>query len=417
MEGALTLFRKEVVLAKRPKLMGSVIIAQPLSTFLVTACIGLFFILGIFVVTTTEYARTEQAIGFLRPLNGVIKVFPRRPGIVTELFIHEGMYVSIGDSIAKVSVEENSFNNRSSEEQSIEYLNEKLKLLEVKKSLLESKTSIDSTKINSEKNNLKLSLAGLARRVKQQQEIVLLASSSYERSKELIASGQISRATFEDRARSKLSAEQTLEMLKQSHNDINSQIKLTPQQFLTNKLEQDLEINQLSSQILDIKQSIVELNGRRKYTLKAPVSGRATSVLTSIGREVSQQRPIATIIPLEETLVAELYVSSRAAAIIKVGQNVRLSFEALSNQELGYVPATITLITNTILTPNEIDPTIQYDRPAYKIVAELDMKNISKRLSNINLRPGMEVNAQIILEELRLIDHFLTPIKAWGETL
>ena len=345
----MSLFREEALLAKQPKLHGRIILAQPLSTFLITACIALFFILGGILAFTMEYARSEQAIGLLTPTNGLVKVFPRRSGVVTELYIREGMEISAGDPIALILVEESSRNGISTEAMSIDHLQNKLILFEEQKALLLKKAKLDIIKIREERSNLSLTVGSLSKRLKQQKEIIEIASSGFTRSQELVETGQISRATFEERARLKLSAEQALETLIQSYNDASAQLALVSQKSASNELDRELQINQLSAQILDIKQAIVELDGRRTYILKAPIAGKASSVLTSIGREVSPQLSVATIIPAGGKLIAELYVPSRVVGFIKAGQKVRLGLEALPYEEFGYVPATVLTITNTIL--------------------------------------------------------------------
>ena len=85
--------RKEAVESQRQRLLGEVVLAQPLS-FTVLALFMVSIVATVMVfVTTGSYARKETVTGHLSPEKGLVKIHAPRPGIVGQLYVHEGQVV------------------------------------------------------------------------------------------------------------------------------------------------------------------------------------------------------------------------------------------------------------------------------------------------------------------------------------
>ncbi|WP_260846874.1 HlyD family secretion protein [Shewanella algae] len=99
------LFRIEAQENCNKRLYGSISLAQPLSVHLLLSTV-LFVVIAVIVfLYSSEYARKETVRGYLLPDAGIIKTYPVKGGVVTELHVKEGDKVVSGQPIAVISVQ------------------------------------------------------------------------------------------------------------------------------------------------------------------------------------------------------------------------------------------------------------------------------------------------------------------------
>ena len=55
-------------------------------------------------VVRGEYARKESVAGFLEPVRGVIRIYPSRGGVISDMLVHDGQTVARDDLLFKVAV-------------------------------------------------------------------------------------------------------------------------------------------------------------------------------------------------------------------------------------------------------------------------------------------------------------------------
>ncbi|MEO5812500.1 MAG: biotin/lipoyl-binding protein, partial [Rhodanobacter sp.] len=102
------LFRKEVLDARKRDWLGGIVVAAPLSRWLLTllavtlaATIVLFLFFG-------HYTRRETVTGQLVPSAGLLNVAAPSAGTVTRLGVRDGQLVSAGDLLLELSSEQYS---------------------------------------------------------------------------------------------------------------------------------------------------------------------------------------------------------------------------------------------------------------------------------------------------------------------
>lgn len=84
------LFRDEAVKAQANKLDGDVIIAQPVSTTVLTVSLFLAVILAVIFLSTSSFNRKETVTGFLQPDSGLSRILAPRTGIVSSIYVRDG---------------------------------------------------------------------------------------------------------------------------------------------------------------------------------------------------------------------------------------------------------------------------------------------------------------------------------------
>ena len=121
-----------------------------------------------------------------------------------------------------------------------------------------------------------------------------------------------------------------------------------------------------------------------------------------------------TIVNADARMVAELYAPSRAIGFTRVGQEVRLMYDAFPFQRFGSFAGRISTISRTVLAPNEVDAPIQGQmrEPVYRIRVQIAAQSIQAFGEQIPLQPGMTLAANIVLDRRTFLEWLLDPINA-----
>jgi len=94
------LFRANAIKQQSARLDGDVIIAQPLSSILLTAILVCVVLALITFLSLASFNRKETVTGYLKPDMGLAKVMSPRSGVIQQVFIEDGQQVQAGERLA-----------------------------------------------------------------------------------------------------------------------------------------------------------------------------------------------------------------------------------------------------------------------------------------------------------------------------
>ena len=103
-----TLFRKRSVSAVRRRLLGQVCICTPPGTGATLLVALLSVIMLGLVVYAVEVPQRTRAIGVLMPAGGLLKVITTEAGQITQVAVKEGMSVTQGQLLLKITSDRNA---------------------------------------------------------------------------------------------------------------------------------------------------------------------------------------------------------------------------------------------------------------------------------------------------------------------
>ena len=146
--------------------------------------------------------------------------------------------------------------------------------------------------------------------------------------------------------------------------------------------------------------------------LTAPIAGTVTSLLVNAGQSVPAGANLAAIVPANSPMTAVLYVPSTAIGFVKVGQRVRVSYDAFPYQRFGQYHGVVSSVSQTDV-PMAANPDKQ-DRRAYFLVrVRLDASSVKAYGAEIPLRPGLTLTADVEIDRRSLIRWMLDPLFAF----
>ncbi|MEL6500691.1 MAG: response regulator [Cyanobacteria bacterium J06623_1] len=172
-------------------------------------------------------------------------------------------------------------------------------------------------------------------------------------------------------------------------------------------VENDKRIAEINSQVANAEQTL-------KYqTIIAPVTGEVFDLRAYPGfvpPSGQAARPVLKIVPTED-LVAEVFVTPKDIGFVEKGMPVDVRISAFDFGQYGGIDGEIKFISSSSLEPEP-----PYDFFRYAIKVKLDQNYLMVKDNKKFIQPGMEVQANVRINENRTVwnlmtDQFLGGIK------
>ena len=100
-------------------------------------------------------------------------------------------------------------------------------------------------------------------------------------------------------------------------------------------LRHQAQLAELERNRLGVEQELAESESLRQLVIHAPQAGVVTAIVAEAGQTADPGRALLSIVPAGAVLQAHLYAPSRAIGFIRVGDTVRLRYQAYPYQKFG----------------------------------------------------------------------------------
>jgi membrane fusion protein len=405
------LFRQEAIdFQQHNRQWGQVALLQPLSTKIIAWFIVAAVATIVIFLFSAQYSRKETVIGYLMPTAGTAKIFASQQGTIREIFVKEGQEVEEGQPLLAIETSQIAANGQ---DVNVSILS----TLEAHRNRLTSQIAAEQERTKSEQARLTASSGGLEAEISELQAQIDTQHKRIRVSEVLVsnvaglrARGLMTEPEYRQRELAALDQKQKL-------NSLNQQIaakqnQLTETRYSLEQLPTVMEgkIQSLRSELATTEQRIAEISGRRAYVIRAPAAGHISTLQATVGQFADPRLLQMEIIPNEGVLQAELFVPTRAIGFVRIGQHVRILYEAFPYQQFGAYGGRVSKVSQTILTKSDASGPIELKEPAYKVTAALDRPDIDAYGKKIPLQADMLLRADIILEKRSLISWLLDPL-------
>ena len=155
--------------------------------------------------------------------------------------------------------------------------------------------------------------------------------------------------------------------------------------------------------------------------MKAPQDGVIKDLAThTSGTVVQPGTVLASLVPQDEKLKAEVWVSNEDIGFVRPGQAVKLKFAAYTFQKYGMGHGTVEHVSADAQSEEEARDKGQQgagQRPLrYKALVTLDASALETDGVKYPLSVGMQSTAEILLGDRTVAEYLLSPVKkAWHE--
>ena len=406
------LFRDEAINAQEGRLLGNVVVAQPVALrrmiFLVTLIVSS---VGTFAACAS-YARKETVTGIVSPAQGIVRVSAKQSGIISALLVEEGDRVEAGAPLMTISSDRVNGNGVSVNTQMIRSVEAQLGELDQRERLVASQHTQQAKQLESRLDGLRAEDEALQARIDAQRRLVAITADNLERLRMLAEDGYVSQQDIASKEEMLLSAEQLLFALRQDLGSIRSRKRQA--QLALDQLPLDTEEKQsaLRSQRADLQLRRLQLSGQDSVTIVAPIGGTVSAAAVIIGDSVSSQQHLLTLLPAGSKFEAHLYVPTRAIGFVTEGQEVRLLYDAFDYRRYGVQQGRVREISTAMLPANRSAQRLQAGEPSYLVRVDLSEQIFRSMDKTFALQPGMTLRADIILEQRSLLSWLVNPVLA-----
>lgn len=399
-----SLFRQEAIDAQREKYLGETTLARPVAYWVYTLLAAAIAVLLLGVAIWGEYTRRERVEGHLALDVGAARVLIPDPGRVAELLIKEGDEVAAGAPIARITYD------RSTAETSATELASRRTLLEREQQQLKELGEQQVAQVKKRMKDLESELAQADREIKLQESRVKSAREQAARFQQLAGEKFVSDLVARQKLDEVTDQEIKLQALKRTRSQVDRDLSAARMEEPSIQLRSSGQVDQVARQLSELQESLAGAEARRETVIKAPVSGTVTNIAVVQGQSVPADTPLATVLPKGSGLHVELLVPSRAIGFIQKGQQVVLRYEAFPHERFGQYKGVVTEIGRNVWSPGEKIGPLTVKEPVYRVDVKLERQSVAALGTEITLRPGMLVNADILLERRTLLEWLFEPV-------
>lgn len=406
-----TLFRRQAVktLSERP--FGRPICATPRPWPWITALSVVLAASGSLFLATAEYARKETVRGWLVARGGVARISHDASGVVERVAGAPGDYVAAGDPIIYLSRETFLRDGRSSKTAVLAELERQIHEVDRRAALLRAEAKVRERSVLRQLESLTAQTDALMRARTEQRHRLRAAADKLQRLRSLAANGAVADWEILSQQDEKSALSQALNQMEQETIALIREHDKLAEQSNSLPLELKRAVSALESERSRLLQRITEHSSGQHLVLKSPVAGTLAAVEVHSGEAVVPDQLLATVMPQNPELGAEVFVPSSAVGFIEHGQRVRLTYDAFPRQQFGTFAGEVAHVSAFVLMPRDVPETFQLRQATFKVKVSLEADAIEIESGSAPLRPGMLLVAEIVLEERSLLAWLLEPIR------
>lgn len=382
---------------------GMVLISTVL--LLIAVIIGLYLYFG-------QYTRTEIVAGVLVPKSGQSVIRASAGGVVREINIKLGQQISAGETIARIERPRYSSELGTNTQLQTRNIAQRLDALVQRVTFTETQQLLERTQIKNRINRLVTREAELNARIDLNARTRALSKERLERAtqnrqRQLNTVDEVDSARLDHLAQidEQLQLNAELNSLRAERRELEVELELL---LVTHRIQ----IKELKELELDYEAQLQELNAESVTLIKAPVSGYVSVDPPELGQLLKTNDMITILRPSLNDLEATIYVPPDAIGFIKVGQNVRLKYDAFPYQRFGSGIGQVAAIGSAALPALDLNAPFAFPQGAtvYPVTVELEDSMITSQGVPIRLRPDMTLRADIVLDRIRIHEWLLDPL-------
>jgi membrane fusion protein len=412
------LFRPEALEHQRQAWLGDMQLLRPLSLRLLTATVLLVLAAVLAFLWWGEYTRKARVAGVLVPDQGVIRLLPPQEAVVLERHAVEGARVARGDVLFVLSLERSSAAGDTQ-------ANVQRSLRERERSLADS-VAQHALLTQAQAAAADQRLADMRRERSQRvseallhKQRMALARDALARLESLRSDNFISAAQVQAKQEELLGLQAQLQALERDAAAHERAIMALEAERRELPLRAQALQGEIQRERAELAQQAAESEAKRRLVVQAPVDGVVSAVLAQPGQTVTPTAALASLVPAGSQLQAHLYAPSSAVGFVRPDQTVLLRYQAYAYQKFGHQRGRVLQVSRTPLSAADqaalagAQPQTAGE-PLYRITVALDRQQVSAYGQDLSLVPGMQLDADVLLDRRRLVEWIFEPLLGLG---
>jgi membrane fusion protein len=357
-----------------------------------------------------DYTKKERVRGVLLPSKGMISIIANTDSYLSKINIKSGDRVTEGQILGTLKNPKILTLGGDLGQSRLESIDLKIGFLEEELNNVITIQEKDRSVNLIRQASLSNEIASLESRKVIAKETLDIHKEELDRTSSISDEGYISTAGL-NRAKVEYYSDKTaLVVLDGDIEKFKSNISELKESLQLKDAEHEIKISGIKSESESLKNSKKEIQIENEYSIVASVNGKVSSVNFMEGESVRKNEMLLTIIPDGSELLVKLYLPSSSAGLVQLGQVIRVRFSALPHQRFGLASGVINHIDSSLSSQDNglgSDGSLSY----YKALASIDRSSFSLNGNEIFLKPGMNLEADILIEKRSILEWVLSPLK------
>lgn len=229
----------------------------------------------------------------------------------------------------------------------------------------------------------------------------------------LVKDGYVSKLMANEKSREHIEKEQELRAQNHAVQSLRSTIRQAEKQIaqITSNYYQELrnERVQAEGEHRKLQQDMDKQAHRHELLeLKAPQDGIVKDIAARTpGTVVSPGAVLMTVVPKNDPIEAEVWVTHLDAGFVRPGQHAQVKLAAYPFQKYGMLEGEVSQVSPDSTEPDKT----QRDAPGYRAVVRLPGHFLESSGHRHKLTPGMQVTAEIHLGNRSVLEYLLSPVQ------
>ena len=411
------LFRREVLAGRQSQWLGPVLLEPRISHRLYAWTAGIAIATILLLLVVGNYTRKARITGWLMPEAGMIRVFAPQPGVVAQIKVSEGRSVKQGEPLLVLSGEIHSDPDTATKTEVVNRLQDRRDSLNTDLQTQQQLFAQQRIELSNRLAAIGDSQLHVTRELALLQKRVQLAGQTLRRGQALRSQDLISMVRFEQIEQDSLDLETKLETVRREQSTLAQDRAVTEGALQQLPLRRETQLGTIKRDVFSVEQQLAEAESQRQVVITAPQDGVVTGIQTETGGSVSLNTPLMSVVPSDHVLEALLYGPSRAIGFVHAGQHVLLRYQAYPYQKFGVHDGVVTSVSKTAVNPAEFTQQLSGlaavygpTEPLYRISVQLKKQTVLAYGVETPLQPGMQLDADVMIDNRRLIEWIFDPL-------
>lgn len=350
------------------------------------------------------------------PSRGVIRIIPKRDGIIQRIHFKVGNSVVKGDSLFTVNTDKQLPEGTTATKSAIQKIEQTKTAITKQQSNAKEEAAFKTKRLQSQIQSLEERVFRVGEQIDTQIKAVELEKNLLKNYKNLFNQEAASSLELNRQEKQHLIAIRTLQVLSDEKENFQAEKRDKELQIDSIKIATQKELSLLEEKLSFTEQSLNKEISNEKFIIQAPVSGQIASIIANHGQSINNQQALATLLPEGTRLEVKLYISPKAIGFIKSGQKVKLRYESFPYQKFGSHEGKITDISSSVVLAKDLDFPIIQQKSAFVATVEIEKDFFIYDGQIISLQPGMISSTDIILENRKIWEWILEPLISLKES-
>ncbi|HSC74951.1 MAG TPA: HlyD family type I secretion periplasmic adaptor subunit [Pseudomonadales bacterium] len=375
------------------------------------------------------------AEGKIVPSSRVKQIQPLEKGVVKDIFVHEGQVVKAGDPLVALdrtssgAERERIANELLKTEEMLERARHFLMLLEDKENEAPLSSSLQTLLLEQQWQQYSAQLASLrsqrdnraaekqvnAETIIKLQATLPIASKRVNDLKPLVEKKLVAANQYLELEEMRITQQQDLAAARARNTQLAAAIIEIEQQILALTAQTRA---QTLSQIADAERQTHSLHEQltqakdfdARQVLYAPVTGQVKDLaVNTVGGVVMEAQQLMLVVPDDAQLEAEVWLPNQDIGFVQENDQAVIKVHTFPFTRYGTIDAIVTRISGDAIT----DEKMAKEKGGLLFGMSLLMAKNTLQVDEreVKLMPGMQVTAEIITGQRRLIEYFLAPLQ------